>query len=497
MHMDFPEFVWIWMEKQNLSMPKIHLNFSHWLAETWRKGDRQLLLLAFRNSGKSTLVGLFCAWRLLQDPSTRILILAADYSLAKKMVRNVKRVIERHPLTTHLKPSRRDQWAADQFTVNRASEFRDPSMLAKGISANITGSRADIVICDDVEVPNTCATPGKRHDLREKLGEIDYVLVPGGLQLYVGTPHTFYSLYAQETRPETGEEVPFLHGFKRLEIPVMDSAGKSSWPERFPLSKIKAMRRRSGAAKHDSQMMLRPTNIAEGRLAPSLLKSYTEELNYRVGNGEVVLELGDIKMKSASCWWDPSFGSPEKGNSSVIAAVFSDEKGHYYLHRIAYLTHDPKVTEKVDEATQLCRQAVTFLKVHHLPSVTIETNGIGRFLPGLLRRELRATGVTCSVMEKTSHRNKAERILEAFDARLAAGVISAHKSVLASPLIEEMREWQPNGGSKVDGLDAVAGCLLAEPIRISRLPGQNILRPPSTSWRFPKDGYKIKDGFTL
>ena len=57
------------------------------------------MLLVFRNAGKSTLVGIFCAWLLLNDPDLRILVLAAEHDLARKMVRNVKRIIERHPLT--------------------------------------------------------------------------------------------------------------------------------------------------------------------------------------------------------------------------------------------------------------------------------------------------------------------------------------------------------------------------------------------------------------
>ena len=85
-------------------------------------------------------------------------MLAGDFALAKKMVRNAKRIIERHSLTAGLKPALSDHWASDQFTVKRRAELRDPSMLAKGIAANITGLRADIVICDDVEVPNTCDT---------------------------------------------------------------------------------------------------------------------------------------------------------------------------------------------------------------------------------------------------------------------------------------------------------------------------------------------------
>ena len=126
---------------------------SRWLDERWSNGDRELLLLAFRNSGKSTLVGLFCAWLLLQNANLRILVLAGDFPLARKMVRNVRRLIECHPLTDGLQAARREQWAADQFTILRRLELRDPSMLAKGISANITGLRADAIIFDDVEVP--------------------------------------------------------------------------------------------------------------------------------------------------------------------------------------------------------------------------------------------------------------------------------------------------------------------------------------------------------
>ena len=54
--------------------------------------------MAFRGCGKSTLVGLFCAWRLLRAPDTRILVLAADQALAVKMVAQVRRILERHPL---------------------------------------------------------------------------------------------------------------------------------------------------------------------------------------------------------------------------------------------------------------------------------------------------------------------------------------------------------------------------------------------------------------
>ena len=401
------------------------------------------------------------------NPDLRIMVLAADLALAKKMVRNVKRVIERHPLTSGLKPKRRDQWAADQFTVNRPCELRDPSMVAKGIGANITGSRAEIIICDDVEVPNTCDSAPKRLDLRERLAEIDYVMVPGGTQLYVGTPHNYYTIYADRPRLEAGETRPFLDGFARLELPLIDAKGRSAWPERFPPERIGAIRKRTGPNKFDSQMMLQPVNIADGRLDPDRMRLYEAELVYAEGNGVPLLTLGGKRLVSASCWWDPAYGSPGQGDSSVVAAVFTDEDGGYWLHRIRYVEQDPAQSD-LDEASQLCRQVAAFAGELHLPAVQLETNGLGRFLPGLLRRELAAAGIACAVVEVTSKRAKDQRIIDAFDAVLAAGALHAHRSVWTTAFIGEMRDWRPGGKCRDDGLDAVAGCLLSQPVRLSR-----------------------------
>jgi len=176
------------------------------------------------------------------------------------------------------------------------------------------------------------------------------------------------------------------------------------------------------------------------------------------------------KLISASCWWDPSFGSPDKGDASVIAAVYSDDVGAFWLHGLRYMTHDPKILDRMDEATQLCRQVVTFVKEYYVPSVCLETNGVGKFLPGLLRRELEREGVTCAVIEKHSRRNKAERILSAFDVVLASRSLNVHQTVWKTSFPTEMRDWVPNISARDDALDAVAGCLLSEPIRLPRTP---------------------------
>lgn len=473
------DFVDLWNRRQRLGTPALHRDILSWLEQSWLQGRRELLLLVFRDAGKSTLVGLFAAWLLMRDPNLRILVLAAEQALARKMVRNVKRILERHPLTAGLKPDRPDQWAADQFTLRRTAEWRDPSMLARGLNGNVTGCRADIVLCDDVEVPDTSDTPLKREDLRARLAEIDYVLVPDGTQLYTGTPHSYYSIYALSPRQEIGETAPFLDGFERLELPVIDEHGDSRWPDRFPPARLDSIRRRTGPARFAAQMLLQPTSTEDGRLDPERIDFYRHEIAVEELSGDLLrLSLGDKRLVSASCWWDPAFGSPRKGDGSVIAIVYSDGEGRYYLHRIQWLQQDSR--DATNAAMQLCRQAAKFARTWHAPAIRIETNGLGKFLPGLLRQALSESDCAASVIECTSRKAKAVRILEAFDAVLAASALRAHDSVAQTPFLREMREWRPGAAMHDDGLDAVAGCLSSEPVRF----GLRAARPAARrDWR--------------
>ena len=202
------EFIWIWDKVQGLTLPRHHRKMAAFLNELYRAPDnRRGLLMAFRASGKSTLVGLFGAWVLLQNPNTRVLVVSADEALAKKMVRHIRQVLERHPLTRSLIPIPAEEWAVDRLTICRSGGLRDPSVLARGLNGNLTGCRADVIICDDVEVPNTCATAGKRSDLRRRLGELDYILTPGR---YVGV----------EEQEDDGE--PFEEKMVRLTSELSD-----------------------------------------------------------------------------------------------------------------------------------------------------------------------------------------------------------------------------------------------------------------------------------
>lgn len=456
---DFTVFLVIWNRQQGQNTPAVHLKIAGWLQERWDKGDRRLLLMAFRSCGKSTLIGLFSVWLLLCNPDLRIMVLAAESSLAQRMVRNVRRIIERHPLTGHLKPDNPDQWAGDRFTVNRSQELREASMMAKGIEANITGSRADIIICDDVEVPNSCDTAEKRANLREILAEIEYILVPDGLVLYAGTPHHWHSIYADEARHEIGEARPFLHDYQRLKLPVLDHKGQSVWPERFSREDIER-KKAQGLNRFRSQMMLEPVNVAEGRLNPALLKPYDTDLSYIKELNR--LELEGRRLVSCQAYWDPAFGGHDH---SVVAILFVDEEGEIWLHRVAYLESG----HATDEATGQALQVVDLAARYHVPSLTLETNGLGKFLPQIVRREMAKARISCSIVEHHSSQPKDIRILEAFETVMAARMLHVHQSIYQTPFIGEMQEWRMGKSSKHDdGLDAVAGALALQPVRLRR-----------------------------
>ncbi len=463
---DFPVFLELWNMTQGHITPSIHYRMAVWLQASWERGDTQLLLMAFRASGKSTLVGLFSAWLLWRDPDLRILVLAAESSLATKMVRNIRKIIEKHPLTRHLIPNKADQWASDRFSIQRQRELRDPSVLAAGVTTNITGCRADVIIYDDVEVPNTSDTATKREALRERLNESNFILVPGGTQLYIGTPHTYFSIYADGPREEIGESESFLADFKKLKIPIFDKEGKSVWPSRYGDDDIRLLQRQSGPHKFASQMLLQPVNITEGRLNITLLKFYDDDLVYTEANRQTNLSLGDSKLVSCSAWWDPAFGSA-KGDHSVFALVFTDEEGNHYLHHLEYIR--VRCDQGEDEATKQCQKICEIAAQFYVPSIAVETNGIGKFLPAILKRELARQNIACAVIEKSSNKPKHVRILESFDAVMAARSFYVHEAVKQTPFITEMSEWQPmqNSGHD-DGLDAVAGALSLEPVRIKR-----------------------------
>ena len=184
-----------WNKILGFTTPKHHKQIMNFLVDVFNQEPPRGLLNAFRHSGKSTVVGIFAACVLYHNPATRILILSAETNLASRMVAHIKNILENHPWCNEILPDVKKEWGTHKITIKRPIGIREPSVICQGISGNITGMRSDLIICDDVEVPNTCNTQQKRINLRERLRELDFILSPHGSMIYIGTPHAKDTIY--------------------------------------------------------------------------------------------------------------------------------------------------------------------------------------------------------------------------------------------------------------------------------------------------------------
>ena len=189
------DFLDDWNKILGFVTPQHHKQIMQFLVDVFNNDPHRGLLTAFRHSGKSTVVGIFAACVLYYKPNTRILILSAESGLASRMVSHIKNILENHPWCGDILPDVKKEWGSHKITIKRPIGIREPSVICQGITGNITGMRSDLIICDDVEVPNTCNTQQKRINLRERLRELDFILSPHGSMIYIGTPHTKDTIY--------------------------------------------------------------------------------------------------------------------------------------------------------------------------------------------------------------------------------------------------------------------------------------------------------------
>lgn len=160
-------------------------------------GPKRAQISAFRGVGKSYLTAAFVCWLLWKDKELKIMVISAGKDRADAFAIFVRNMIKNTPLLKHLEPDKTKGERATQniFDVRGCKPSGSPSVKSVGITGQLTGSRADVIIADDIEVVSNSAT----HDLREKLGrlvtEFDAVLKPNGRIVYLGTPQTELSLY--------------------------------------------------------------------------------------------------------------------------------------------------------------------------------------------------------------------------------------------------------------------------------------------------------------
>jgi hypothetical protein len=191
---DFRLFLWLVWKHINLPTPTpLQYDIAQYLA----KGPRKICIEAFRGVGKSFLTSAYACWELLKDPNVKIMVVSASKSRADAFTTFTMRLIEEMPLLQHLKPKDNQRASRIEFDVAPATADQSPSVRSVGITGQLTGSRADIIIADDVEVLNNAATADMREKLIERTKEFSAILKPLDTAriIYLGTPQTEDSIY--------------------------------------------------------------------------------------------------------------------------------------------------------------------------------------------------------------------------------------------------------------------------------------------------------------
>lgn len=201
---DFKVFLYLLWNHLGLPEPtRSQLIMADWL----QHGPRRLVIEAFRGIGKSWVTAAFVCWLLYRDPQLKIMVVSASKNRADDFSTFVLRLIEEVPFLQHLRPRENQRSSKISFDVGPARADQSPSVKSVGITGQLTGSRADVIIADDIEVTGNSATQTMRDRLKELIKEFSAVLKPLTTSriLYLGTPQTEQSIY--NALPERGYEI--------------------------------------------------------------------------------------------------------------------------------------------------------------------------------------------------------------------------------------------------------------------------------------------------
>lgn len=196
---DFRNFLYLAWDHLGLPDPT---PIQYDIAEFLQNGPKRRVIQAFRGVGKSWITSAYVCHQLLLDPSKNILVVSASKQRSDDFSTFTLRLISEMPMLNHLIPNENQRNSKIAFDVGPAPASHAPSVVSKGITSQITGSRADLIVADDIESLNNSATQTMRDKLSEAIKEFDAVLKPDGNIVVLGTPQTESSLYS--VLPERG-----------------------------------------------------------------------------------------------------------------------------------------------------------------------------------------------------------------------------------------------------------------------------------------------------
>jgi len=474
---DFRNFLSVVWEELKLPSPSlVQYDMADWL----QHGGNRIMIQAMRGAGKSYMTSAYCVWLLYRNPDTTIISMSAVQNRAREFIRLCRRIIDAVPFLSHLVPDVEDRDGADRFDVGcRSRPDKNPSVAAYGIKSMVTGSHCDVIIADDIEIPQNSATVEARELLLQRCKELESVLNPGGQIVFLGTPQSHDSVYRHLSRsyalrkwtarypdpdgPQAEDLSPTL--LDRLNKGLAE-IGDSTYPEYYPNDLLLEREAIMGNIAFQLQMMLdtslsdekkfplhisslivhplspfgAPTKILWGNLNPSDIES-PSPLGHKFYNALYAeKEIRDYERLIISI--DPS----GTGKDLTGVAVVGTLNGMVY---ILYAAGLPNGTS--DETLKKIAGLVDF---YNVKTIVCESNFNELYLQ-VLASHL-SSPVHTHLVRATQQ--KEIRIISALEPLLTQKRIVVDPQVARSPFSYQMSHITPSRGSlKEDGIiDATA-----------------------------------------
>lgn len=454
--------VFIYMVWKMISLPdptQIQYDIAHTLQNL--PNDR-FIIEGFRGVAKSFITCAYAVWTLWRDPQKKVEIVSASKDRADANAIFIKRIIYTLPFLAHLKarPDQRDQ--QNLFDVGPAVPDISPSIKSVGISGQLTGSRADLLIADDVEVANNSGTQTQRDKLNEAVKEFDAIIKPKGQIVYLGTPQNEMSLYNELQQrgyrcriwtvlyPESLSEREF-YGDRLAKI-IADKydenpdlyAGKPTDPRRFDEEEIYKRRLSYGKAGFALQFMLN-TNLSDQEKYPLKVQDLMianlslDEANLKwYWSNDRQLRINDLPCVAlkGDYFYEPQGRSSEVYEyTGTVMAVDPSGRGKdetsyavvKYLNGYLFVLEVGGTREGYSDST--LRQLANKAKIYGVNEIVVEGNfGDGMFSK-LFAPVLNAIH-PCRITEVKNYAQKEARIIDTLEPVMMRHKLIVHKQVI-------------------------------------------------------------------
>ena len=533
--------IFIYMVWKMISLPDptpIQYDIAHTLQNL--PNDR-FIIEGFRGVAKSFITCAYAVWTLWRDPQKKVEIVSASKDRADANAIFIKRIIYTLPFLAHLKarPDQRDQ--QNLFDVGPAVPDISPSIKSVGISGQLTGSRADLLIADDVEVANNSGTQTQRDKLNEAVKEFDAIIKPKGQIVYLGTPQNEMSLYNELQQrgyrcriwtvlyPESLSEREF-YGDRLAKI-IADKydnnpelyAGKPTDPRRFDEEEIYKRRLSYGKAGFALQFMLN-TNLSDQEKYPLKVQDLMianlslDEANLKwYWSNDRQLRINDLPCVAlkGDYFYEPQGRSNEVFEyTGTVMAVDPSGRGKdetsyavvKYLNGYLFVLEVGGTREGYSDST--LRQLANKAKIYGVNEIVVEGNfGDGMF--SQLFKPVLNDIHPCSVTEVKNYAQKEARIIDTLEPVMMRHKLIIHKQVIiddyqvyenapAYSLIYQMTRLSRDRGAlahddRLDALCMAVAYWLAVMDRDEEIGMQEQIEAKLEQWLDPDKGIFYRD----